>query len=59
LPQVIFRIEGKVNHNDGGHAHHETEDGIHSQQKSVHMIELVIPQGGQNVIQFDEDGTKG
>mmetsp|Transcript_8546 Transcript_8546/g.14988 ORF Transcript_8546/g.14988 Transcript_8546/m.14988 type:complete len:255 (+) Transcript_8546:111-875(+) len=58
LPKVVFRVEAEVHHNDGGHAHHQTKDGIHPEKESIDMIKLVIPQGGQNVIKFNEDGSK-
>mmetsp|Transcript_8172 Transcript_8172/g.17490 ORF Transcript_8172/g.17490 Transcript_8172/m.17490 type:complete len:352 (+) Transcript_8172:281-1336(+) len=59
LPQVILRVEAKVHHDDGGHAHHQAQDGVDAQQEAVDVVELVIPQRREDVVELDEDASEG
>lgn len=58
LPQVVLRVQAKVNHDDRRHAHDNGQDGVHTQQKAVDVVELVVPERCQNVVQFNKDGSE-
>jgi len=59
LPVVILGIEAEIGGNDGGHADDNDEDGVHAQHESIDVVELVVPEGGEDVVELDEDGSKG
>mmetsp|Transcript_11949 Transcript_11949/g.25236 ORF Transcript_11949/g.25236 Transcript_11949/m.25236 type:complete len:638 (-) Transcript_11949:152-2065(-) len=55
LPEVVFGVQTEVNHDDGRHANHNGKNGIDTKQEAVHVVELVVPERGQNVVQLNKD----
>mmetsp|Transcript_3064 Transcript_3064/g.3458 ORF Transcript_3064/g.3458 Transcript_3064/m.3458 type:complete len:93 (-) Transcript_3064:1622-1900(-) len=58
LPEVIFCVQTKVNNNDRSHSNDNGQNGVNTEQKAVYVVEFVVPERGQNVIEFNKDGTK-
>jgi len=59
LPEIILRIEAKVDDNNRGHTHDDNHYSVDSEEKSVDMVDLVVPKGREYVVELDEDGTEG
>ena len=58
LPQVILRIQAEIHHNDRRHTYNNGQNGVDTQQKAIDMVEFVVPEGRQDIVQFNKDGSE-
>eukprot|EP00962_Isochrysis_galbana_P007105 scaffold1908_cov104-Isochrysis_galbana.AAC.14 len=58
-PAVVLVVEQEVGDDDGDADSHHGEDAVHEEHEAVHVVELVVPEGGEDKVHLDEDGAEG
>lgn len=56
---MIFRVQKKVGVHNGHTAGHHREDEEDQEHEAVHVVDLVLPEGGEHKVHLNEDGPKG
>jgi len=59
VPAVVLRIQQQVRRDDGHARHDDREDEEDGEHEAVHVVELVVPEGGEDEVGLDEDGAEG
>jgi hypothetical protein len=56
---IIFRVQNEINGHDRSADGDHGEDEIDQEHEPVDVVEFVGPEGGEDEIHFNENGTKG
>mmetsp|Transcript_34350 Transcript_34350/g.90314 ORF Transcript_34350/g.90314 Transcript_34350/m.90314 type:complete len:251 (-) Transcript_34350:1126-1878(-) len=57
-PPVVLVVEEEVGDDDRDADGHNREDDEDKEHEAVHVVKLVVPEGGEDKVHFDEDGAK-
>mmetsp|Transcript_21215 Transcript_21215/g.47843 ORF Transcript_21215/g.47843 Transcript_21215/m.47843 type:complete len:395 (-) Transcript_21215:737-1921(-) len=58
-PPVVFRVEEEVGDDDADTGCDDQHDGENQQDESVDVVELIVPERGEDEIHLDEDAPEG
>ena len=58
LPEIVFCVQAEVYHDDRCHTDNNSQNCIDTEQKSVYVVELVVPERGQDVVELNENRTE-
>mmetsp|Transcript_6973 Transcript_6973/g.17839 ORF Transcript_6973/g.17839 Transcript_6973/m.17839 type:complete len:442 (-) Transcript_6973:471-1796(-) len=57
-PPIVLVVEQEVGDDDRYADCYDREDHKHEQQEAIHVVELVVPERGEDEVHLDEDGAE-
>lgn len=58
-PMPILRCELEIHHYDGDLSAGDGKDEQDEEEEAKHVVDTMQPNGGEDEVEFDEDGAKG
>mmetsp|Transcript_25720 Transcript_25720/g.41104 ORF Transcript_25720/g.41104 Transcript_25720/m.41104 type:complete len:244 (-) Transcript_25720:1218-1949(-) len=59
VPVVVLGVEEEVRAHDGNAQRDDDKNQKDEEEKAVHVVHLVVPDGGEDEVCLDEDGAEG
>eukprot|EP00326_Haptolina_ericina_P017886 CAMPEP_0181189658 /NCGR_PEP_ID=MMETSP1096-20121128/11777_1 /TAXON_ID=156174 ORGANISM="Chrysochromulina ericina, Strain CCMP281" /NCGR_SAMPLE_ID=MMETSP1096 /ASSEMBLY_ACC=CAM_ASM_000453 /LENGTH=362 /DNA_ID=CAMNT_0023278821 /DNA_START=539 /DNA_END=1628 /DNA_ORIENTATION=- len=58
-PPIVLVIQEEVGDDDGDANSHNRKDDEDEEHEAVHIVEFVVPKGGEDKVHLDKDGAEG